>query len=144
MREQYSYLNQNRKFVLHNLLGYNNLSEMHMKQKRSKYTNFNSVDINVLIIFHIFFYPQWVKEDMILLMVSDSLFMVKTFIYISDRLYLVVRYMDLQKTGKFISNLRKEKGLTQGQLGEKLGVTNKTVSRWETGKYLPLQTSFYR
>ena len=108
-----------------------------MKQKRSKYTNFNSVDINVLIIFHIFFYPQWVKENMILLMVSNSLFMVKKFIYISDRLSLEVRYMDLQKTGKFISNLRKEKGLTQEQLGEKLGVTNKTVSRWETGTYLP-------
>lgn len=45
--------------------------------------------------------------------------------------------MDLQKIGKFISDLRKEKGLTQDQLGEKLGVTNKTVSRWETGTYLP-------
>ena len=41
--------------------------------------------------------------------------------------------MDLVKIGKFISELRKEKGLTQEQLGEKVGVTNKTVSRWETG-----------
>lgn len=41
--------------------------------------------------------------------------------------------MDLMKTGKFIAELRKEKGLTQEQLGEKVGVTNKTVSRWETG-----------
>lgn len=45
--------------------------------------------------------------------------------------------MDLIETGKFIAGLRKEKGLTQEQLGEKVGVTNKTVSRWETGTYLP-------
>lgn len=41
------------------------------------------------------------------------------------------------KIGKFIAALRKEKGLTQEQLGEKLGVTNKTVSRWEKGNYMP-------
>lgn len=41
--------------------------------------------------------------------------------------------MDTVKTGKFISELRREAGLTQEQLGERLGVTNKTVSRWETG-----------
>lgn len=45
--------------------------------------------------------------------------------------------MDLIQTGKFIAALRKEQGLTQEQLGEKIGVTNKTVSRWETGTYLP-------
>lgn len=45
--------------------------------------------------------------------------------------------MDLIKTGKFIAELRKGKGLTQEQFGEKIGVTNKTVSRWETGTYLP-------
>ena len=38
--------------------------------------------------------------------------------------------MDFEKSGKFIAELRKEKGLTQEQLGEKIGVTNKTVSRW--------------
>lgn len=45
--------------------------------------------------------------------------------------------MDLELIGKFISEQRKAKGLTQEQLGEKIGVTNKTVSRWETGTYLP-------
>ena len=45
--------------------------------------------------------------------------------------------MDLIQIGKFIAQLRKEKGLTQEQFGEKVGVTNKTVSRWETGTYLP-------
>jgi len=45
--------------------------------------------------------------------------------------------MDLSRIGKFIAELRKEQGLTQEQLGEKIGVTNKTVSRWETGTYLP-------
>ncbi len=45
--------------------------------------------------------------------------------------------MDQIKIGKFIAELRKEKGLTQEKLGEKLGVTNKTVSRWENGNYMP-------
>ena len=45
--------------------------------------------------------------------------------------------MDQMKIGKFIAALRKEKGMTQEQLGEKLGVTNKTVSRWENGNYMP-------
>lgn len=45
--------------------------------------------------------------------------------------------MDQIKTGKFIATLRKEEELTQEQLGEKLGVTNKTISRWENGNYMP-------
>lgn len=45
--------------------------------------------------------------------------------------------MDTIKIGKFLKNLRKEKGITQEQLGEKIGVTNKTISRWETGNYMP-------
>jgi len=45
--------------------------------------------------------------------------------------------MDLVQIGKFIAELRKEQKLTQEQFGEKLGVTNKTVSRWENGNYLP-------
>ena len=45
--------------------------------------------------------------------------------------------MDAVKMGKFLKELRKEKGLTQEQLGEKIGVTNKTVSRWENGNYIP-------
>ena len=45
--------------------------------------------------------------------------------------------MDQLKIGTFISKLRKEKQLTQTQLGEILGVSQKTVSRWETGKNMP-------
>ncbi len=45
--------------------------------------------------------------------------------------------MNLTEVGKFITELRKEQGLTQEQLGKKIGVTNKTISRWETGTYLP-------
>ncbi len=45
--------------------------------------------------------------------------------------------MDLVQIGKFIAELRKGQKLTQEQFGEKIGVTNKTVSRWETGTYLP-------
>ena len=45
--------------------------------------------------------------------------------------------MNQLATGKFISQKRKEKNLTQEQLAEKLGVSNKTVSKWETGKCMP-------
>ena len=45
--------------------------------------------------------------------------------------------MDQEKMGKFICAARNQQGMTQEQLGERLGVTNKTVSRWETGKYMP-------
>lgn len=45
--------------------------------------------------------------------------------------------MDQAKVGKFIASLRKEKGLTQEELGQRVGVTNKTVSRWENGNYMP-------
>ena len=44
--------------------------------------------------------------------------------------------MDQEKVGRFIAALRKEKNLTQEQLAEKLGISNKTVSRWEQGKGL--------
>ena len=39
--------------------------------------------------------------------------------------------------GKFILQKRKEKNLTQEQLAEKLGVSNKTISKWENGKCMP-------
>lgn len=45
--------------------------------------------------------------------------------------------MDQVKIGKFIAQLRRRDGLTQEALGQKLGVTNKTISRWENGNYAP-------
>ena len=45
--------------------------------------------------------------------------------------------MDMVKMGSFLAELRKEHKYTQAELGEKLGVTNKTISRWETGNYMP-------
>lgn len=45
--------------------------------------------------------------------------------------------MDVRKTGVFLAELRKEKKLTQEQLGQQIGVTNKTVSRWENGNNMP-------
>jgi transcriptional regulator with XRE-family HTH domain/DNA-directed RNA polymerase subunit RPC12/RpoP len=45
--------------------------------------------------------------------------------------------MDQQKIGKFIAQRRKATGLTQAQLAEKLGITDRAVSKWETGKALP-------
>lgn len=45
--------------------------------------------------------------------------------------------MDQIKIGKFISEQRRIKGMTQIEFAEKLGVTNKSVSRWETGRNMP-------
>lgn len=45
--------------------------------------------------------------------------------------------MDTVKIGKFLSELRRERELTQEQLAEKLGTSNKTISRWENGNYMP-------
>lgn len=45
--------------------------------------------------------------------------------------------MDQQKIGTFLKTLRLERQLTQAQLAEHLGVTNRSVSRWETGVNLP-------
>lgn len=45
--------------------------------------------------------------------------------------------MDQKKTGSFLRELRKEKRLTQEQLAERFGVTNRSVSRWETGSNMP-------
>ncbi len=45
--------------------------------------------------------------------------------------------MNQVKIGKFIASKRKEQGLTQLQLAEKLCITDRAVSKWETGKSLP-------
>ena len=45
--------------------------------------------------------------------------------------------MDAQKCGKFITELRKEKNLTQKDLANELNVSDKAISRWETGKGFP-------
>ena len=45
--------------------------------------------------------------------------------------------MNQVKIGKFIAQRRKEKNLTQAQLAEKLNITDRAVSKWETGKGMP-------
>lgn len=45
--------------------------------------------------------------------------------------------MDAEKTGRLIRRLREEKGMTQVQLGERLHISHKTVSKWETGGGAP-------
>ncbi len=45
--------------------------------------------------------------------------------------------MDTYVTGNTVKQLREKRGLTQGELAEKIGVSSKTVSKWETGKGLP-------
>ena len=46
-------------------------------------------------------------------------------------------HMNQIKIGKFIAEMRKEQNLTQLDLAEKLGISNKTVSKWECGKGMP-------
>lgn len=45
--------------------------------------------------------------------------------------------MDQERIGKFIADCRKEAGYTQAILGEKLGITDRAVSKWENGKSMP-------
>lgn len=45
--------------------------------------------------------------------------------------------MDQEKIGRFLSELRKEQGMTQQQLADAIGVSNKTISKWECGKGMP-------
>ena len=45
--------------------------------------------------------------------------------------------MNQEKIGIFIATLRKERGLTQTALAEMLGISNRTVSKWENGDGLP-------
>lgn len=45
--------------------------------------------------------------------------------------------MDQENIGKFILELRREKGLTQMELADRLGVTDKAVSKWENGRCMP-------
>lgn len=45
--------------------------------------------------------------------------------------------MDQKRIGSFLKELRKEKNLTQEQVADKLGVSGRTISRWETGAYMP-------
>ena len=45
--------------------------------------------------------------------------------------------MDQKMIGQFIKELRKEKNITQEELAQKLNVSNRTISRWETGNNMP-------
>lgn len=45
--------------------------------------------------------------------------------------------MNQEKIGKFIAKCRKENGYTQASLAEKLGITDRAISKWENGKSIP-------
>ena len=49
----------------------------------------------------------------------------------------VQNMIDVQKTGKFIAQCRHEKNLTQKELGDRLNVTDRAVSKWENGRSFP-------
>ena len=41
--------------------------------------------------------------------------------------------MDYKKTGNLIQKIRKERNMTQMELAERLGITDRAISKWETG-----------
>ncbi len=45
--------------------------------------------------------------------------------------------IDQKKTGLFINEMRKEKGLTQKQLADEIGVSDKAISKWENRRGMP-------
>ncbi|MBQ2744451.1 MAG: helix-turn-helix transcriptional regulator [Lachnospiraceae bacterium] len=45
--------------------------------------------------------------------------------------------MDTKQIGRFLKELRKSENMTQEELGDRVGVTNKTISKWENGNYMP-------
>ena len=45
--------------------------------------------------------------------------------------------MDQVKVGRFIAECRKNKNMTQAELAEKLNITDRAISKWETGKGMP-------
>ena len=45
--------------------------------------------------------------------------------------------MDQQKIGRFIAEMRKKQGYTQKEIAEQLGISDKAVSKWETGRSMP-------
>ena len=45
--------------------------------------------------------------------------------------------MEQVKVGKFIAECRKNKNMTQAELAEKLNITDRAISKWETGKGMP-------
>ena len=45
--------------------------------------------------------------------------------------------MNQEKIGKFIAECRRQRKMTQSELGEKLGVTEKSISNWENGRNMP-------
>ena len=45
--------------------------------------------------------------------------------------------MDQEKIGKFIAKLRKEKNMTQNELAQRLGITDRAISKWENGRGMP-------
>ena len=55
----------------------------------------------------------------------------------SDTFLVKENNMNQEKIGKFILELRKEKNMTQQQLGDKIGVSFKTISKWENGRGMP-------
>ena len=61
----------------------------------------------------------------------------ETYVFFCGIIIFGMKDIDNELVGKFIETLRKEKGLTQQDLADKLSVTSQAVSKWEMGKNLP-------
>ncbi|QEK21761.1 hypothetical protein KGNDJEFE_02259 [Peptacetobacter hiranonis] len=55
------------------------------------------------------------------------------YVYFPINIFVGGRDMDAEKIGKVIKDCRKEKGMTQKELAEKLMISDKTISKWERG-----------
>lgn len=77
------------------------------------------------------------KEESLLLL-SDLQKLINQVVLIDYTIIILGgRWMDLIKIGKYIAGKRKSLGMTQKQLAEKLGMSDKSVSKWERGVCLP-------
>lgn len=52
------------------------------------------------------------------------------YFYLNNLIFMIEKNMDLSKIGNFIAKSRKEKGLTQKELADKLNLSEKTISKW--------------
>ena len=73
--------------------------------------------------------------DIIWLYVRDFEVNVDLFILLSRQAEDMT--MDTKQIGRFLKELRKSEKMTQEELGDRVGVTNKTISKWENGNYMP-------
>ena len=82
----------------------------------------------------------WIRLPQLKIPLRNSITSLFHLIYVCDTIGSIaegVLRMNIEKIGEQITSLRKAKGLTQSELGERLGVSFQAVSKWERGEALP-------